>query len=196
MQQGSPEQLNRRLGQVEFIGCEADRMFYARLAGFVTALRRPQDTFDVPEVNSPYAWRRCYSIYLQLQAREDHERSHRPDTAEDRNFAASQKNWNDFLADIGSIKELIAKNQIDEIVAEFLDIRRGDLDSPLRATQPGMPNMRRHDWLDVAQRLSKALREWGSLSAFERQEIPSRLKSRRQDRRIGALEQRVAALEA
>jgi hypothetical protein len=195
MTPGSTEAVNRRLRQVEYIANEADRVYYAKLAAQTEGLRRPNDSFKVPDVKGPYAWRTCFDLYQRLQQREAGERVIRTTTVEDQRFAASQQSWADFLSQLEEVRNLIRIGEINRVAAEYLDIRDSDLGAAM-VLQPGLPNMRRPDWLEIAQRFSQALWEWRSMSPSGKQEIPSRLNVRRLERQVSGLERRVAMLEA
>jgi hypothetical protein len=193
MNLGSPEHLNARLSPVRFLQCDADRVSFERMTAVVRGLRRAGDEFRIPDVNEPDAWRKAFEIYQKLQQRENSA----PTAAEQQHNANVDQTWASYVINLDQLNRMVKAQQIGGTELEYLGIVAGDLGSAQAPFDPNSrdPNRRRHDWMDVAGRLSAALVEWQSMTLADKALIPQRLVTKRLARAVADLQKRITKLE-
>ncbi len=126
---GKPEQLNQRLGNVEFLGSVADRQFFHELLHRIAALSNSQDNIALPDAEEPYAWRRAYKIWYELRMRADAAAAAIQTTPQQTMaIAATERSWASYLRDHQQIETMKARGELTASVAEYLGLQEDDFE--------------------------------------------------------------------
>jgi hypothetical protein len=182
---GSVERYDVHLADVEFLSQQYHHA-YDELVRQIHALKRANDTLSLPTVNEAKAWQRAYSILSGLRRRERKEAAEAaPQQAA---FNAFEAAWNNYLQNLEIIREGLKRGIFDEqMLVEHFDLQAGDLANPVLKEANRYGNNRRHDWPEVAQRLSNALHYWHAMSSEERAVLKSEriLRKLKEQKRYG-----------
>jgi hypothetical protein len=187
---------NRRMTDVEYIGGHpALQDIYHHLCRELESLRREGDTFAIPDIALPYAWRRAYQIYLRLRARENE-----PDPAAvETQSPAMERSWQQFVQDHLQLCDLKSRGHLTADAYEYVGLEPGDL-GPLIDPSLTQFDGRRARWGEVAARCRSAVVRWGNMPVEERRQIPHHMHIARLEQAIAKafaeLDRRVSALEA
>ena len=95
--------------------------------------------------------------------------------------------WNKYLENRTTIIEGLHEKIFDTtILADYLDLQPGDLDSPTTKERDRFGSNRRPNWEEVAERLDNAISYWHALSAEQK----FVLRSQRTLRQLASLKER------
>ena len=183
-QPGSVEAWNRQMGGREFLA-PAYHPAFEQLVLEIRRLARETDVLSLPDVNAAGAWASAFSIYEQLKER--HLKAEQLAHVEGARVQNCEKRWNDYLKNRETIFEGLRREIFDtRILAEYLDLQPGDLDSPITKEIDRFGSNRRPNWEEIAERLENALSWWHALSHEQR----AVLRSQHTLRQLAALKER------
>jgi hypothetical protein len=201
----TPEFLNRRLSNYEYISHPADIEFFAALIRDIRKMERHGDNLTklIPEISLPHAWSRAYRIYEALKQRDEIP----PDPAiaeEKARHAAREADWNRFINQRVQLLEFARQGRLDNTMALYLGLKPGDLDSPTTNDPDAVRSGGRHpDWQERASRIDDAIGAFEALSPAEKAAIPQIMSARRAEASAreareenARLADRIAELEA
>ena len=195
----SPENINNRLKNTQFIGGPADRAFFDDLINRIGSMaeRHQRDVKRfMPDANEAGAWPKAFEIYQALKALDDAP----PDPAAIAPGiarAARDAAWNRYINDREILIDLIRRDVITRQTCIYLGLVGDDLGPPT-SDDPDAVRMNggmRLDWRQVADRINLALGEWHSMTAADKAAIPQILAARRIEAANRELAKRMDALE-
>jgi hypothetical protein len=174
----------------------------------IQELRRPGDSFHIPEPNAAGAWSMAFAIYERLRDRSRLPRSPEQISNALRN-QEMERVYNEFLDNLAHLVTLTKRDVLDKQTLSYIGLREGDLASPAVVDQNSRGDGRRSDWQEVAYRVSGARGRWERMTREEKLAIPLIMSARRTEaalqkmqekhseleQRYNELEQRIVALE-
>jgi hypothetical protein len=190
---------NKRLGEQEYIKHPADEKYFADLKGRVQALLRDGESFILPDVNEPYAWRRLYATHVALSRRDASEIDASAGFyANGRPAKWADHEWDNYIQSLAALQEIERRDRPAwSMLQEYFGLSPDDLSDPIPGQDTPYGQYGRYpNWQARAGRVSWALARLRGMTIEERERVPQVLHERRQEARMKAIEQRLAAIES
>jgi hypothetical protein len=174
-------------------GPDAEHHWHSLLCK-IEQLRRPGDTFHIPEPNAAGAWGMAFAVYERFRDRSRLPRSPEQISNALRN-QEMERVYNEFLDNLAHLVTLTKRDVLDKQTLSYIGLREGDLASPAAVDNNTRGDGRRPDWQDVAYRVSGARGRWERMSREEKLAMPLVMSSRRTEAALQKMEEKYNALE-
>jgi hypothetical protein len=182
MHPGSPEHVNLRLDNAQWIASAADRTYFAKLVAQIEGMRRKDEQLSIPDVGEPFAWRRAFSLHSALKLRDRQTQTKAAaDLQRDSQAVEMDRRWTDYNRDITWLREFEQRNRGEwKLLTEWVGLEEADLADPVpRAGSEHAEWGRFPNWPERAGRVSTATNRFRGLSPERRAEIPNIVAERR-----------------